>query len=109
VLTQFCVSYLRYLLEQGARKDIITDEGERPIDLVDPNDFQLISLMLGGDRFYGTPAHGDDYSEEEEEKACRCTDQGEEGESQAEQKQQNHEPAVNVDHQEPPLECAGAT
>ena len=28
----------RYLISQGASKNALTDEGERPIDLVDPND-----------------------------------------------------------------------
>ena len=32
----FCLC--RYLISQGASKNALTDEGERPIDLVDPND-----------------------------------------------------------------------
>ncbi len=30
----------------GADKSAMTDEGERPIDLVDPQDFAMIGVML---------------------------------------------------------------
>ena len=34
---------------EGADKDIRTDEGERPIDLVDKDDFNMIRVMLDTD------------------------------------------------------------
>ena len=34
---------------EGADKDIRTDEGERPIDLVDEDDFNMIRVMLDTD------------------------------------------------------------
>ena len=36
----------RFLLENGADKSILTDEGERPLDLVDPSDMETIRVML---------------------------------------------------------------
>jgi len=36
----------RVLLEAGANRNILTDQGERPIDLVDPSDLKTISVML---------------------------------------------------------------
>ncbi|TRY78667.1 hypothetical protein TCAL_12824 [Tigriopus californicus] len=37
----------KFLLERGARSTIRSNEGERPIDLVDPTDLRTISVMLG--------------------------------------------------------------
>ena len=39
----FC---FRILLEGGASRHILTDQGERPIDLVDPGDARMIQVML---------------------------------------------------------------
>ena len=36
----------RYLLEKGADRTILTDEGERPLDLVEPTDLATIQVML---------------------------------------------------------------
>ena len=36
----------RFLLENGADKSILTEEGERPLDLVDPSDMETIRVML---------------------------------------------------------------
>jgi len=36
----------KFLLEAGASRNILTDQGERPVDLVDPGDAQMISVML---------------------------------------------------------------
>ena len=36
----------RILLEGGASRHILTDQGERPIDLVDPGDARMIQVML---------------------------------------------------------------
>ena len=33
-------------MEAGANRNILTDQGERPIDLVDPTDMKMISVML---------------------------------------------------------------
>jgi len=38
---------LRLLLDSGANRSILTDEGERPVDLVDPGDQRTIAVMLG--------------------------------------------------------------
>ena len=36
----------RFLLENGADKNILTNEGERPLDLVEPSDLATIRVML---------------------------------------------------------------
>jgi len=36
----------KFLLEAGAARNILTDQGERPVDLVDPGDARMISVML---------------------------------------------------------------
>lgn len=36
-----------FLLEKGADKTILTEEGERPLDLVEPTDLETIRVMLG--------------------------------------------------------------
>ena len=33
-------------MEGGASRHILTDQGERPIDLVDPGDARMIQVML---------------------------------------------------------------
>ena len=33
-------------MEAGASRNILTDQGERPVDLVDPGDARMISVML---------------------------------------------------------------
>ena len=40
------LSFFRILLEGGASRHILTDQGERPIDLVDPGDARMIQVML---------------------------------------------------------------
>jgi hypothetical protein len=42
---QLCI--FRFLLKRGAALDILTDQGERPIDLVDPGDSRMVAVMLG--------------------------------------------------------------
>ena len=37
----------RLLLDSGADRDVLTDEGERAVDLVDPGDSKTIAVMLG--------------------------------------------------------------
>ena len=34
-------------MDAGANPNILTDEGERPVDLVDPGDVKTIAVMLG--------------------------------------------------------------
>ena len=42
-----CFSFrCRLLMDQGANKSILTEDGERPLDLVDSQDFPMIALML---------------------------------------------------------------
>ena len=36
----------RFLLENGADKSILTEDGERPLDLVEPSDLATIRVML---------------------------------------------------------------
>ncbi|WAR20564.1 PPR27-like protein [Mya arenaria] len=36
----------KFLLESGADRNILTDEGERPLDLVEPSDLPTIRVML---------------------------------------------------------------
>lgn len=55
------VDIARYLLKRGADPYILTDEGERPLDLVDPMDFPMIKLMLEATK------RKDDSDDEEEE------------------------------------------
>ncbi|XP_063426288.1 protein phosphatase 1 regulatory subunit 27-like [Mytilus trossulus] len=38
------------LLDHGADRTILTDEGERPLDLVDPSDFATIRVMLDNNK-----------------------------------------------------------
>ena len=42
----FIYLFIRYLLINGAKSNALTAENERPIDLVDQNNFSLISLFL---------------------------------------------------------------
>ena len=37
----------RCLVEAGANRQLLTDQGERPVDLVDPGDAQMLAVMLG--------------------------------------------------------------
>ena len=62
----------RFLLEHGADKTIVTDEGERALDLVDPDDFAMIGVMLD-------PAIGKKWPRKDEEDE----DSKEDGSSQA--------------------------
>ena len=39
--------FSRLLIDKGANTSILTDEGERPVDLVDPGDSRTIAVMLG--------------------------------------------------------------
>lgn len=41
------IFHFRFLLEKGADKNILTEDGERPLDLVEPSDFETIRVMLG--------------------------------------------------------------
>ena len=36
----------RYLISQGADKDALTDEEEKAVDLVDPEDFKTTAVLL---------------------------------------------------------------
>ena len=45
-LIEFSSLFFRILLEGGASRHILTDQGERPIDLVDPGDARMIQVML---------------------------------------------------------------
>jgi len=38
--------FCRFLLENGADRSILTEDGERPLDLVDPSDMETICVML---------------------------------------------------------------
>ncbi|XP_052273192.1 protein phosphatase 1 regulatory subunit 27-like [Dreissena polymorpha] len=37
---------VQFLLENGADKSILADDGERPLDLVDPSDMETVRVML---------------------------------------------------------------
>ena len=39
----------RFLLKNGADKDVVSCDGERPLDLVDPQDFAVVRVMLDPD------------------------------------------------------------
>ena len=45
-MNDFLFYFFRFLLEAGASRNILTDQGERPVDLVDPGDARMISVML---------------------------------------------------------------
>ncbi|KAF0308849.1 Protein phosphatase 1 regulatory subunit 27 [Amphibalanus amphitrite] len=51
----------RYLLESGADPTLLTEDGERPLDLVDPSDLATVAVMLQ------PPLVGHSAEEEEEE------------------------------------------
>ena len=36
----------RFLCDAGASRNILTDQGERPVDLVDPGDAKMLAVML---------------------------------------------------------------
>ena len=41
------LNVIEILLENGADGEVLTDEGERAVDLVDPGDSRTIAVMLG--------------------------------------------------------------
>lgn len=49
--TLYCYNMMlffqRFLLENGADTTILTEDGERPLDLIEPSDFDTIRVMLG--------------------------------------------------------------
>ena len=47
ILFELSNIFSRLLLDGGADRNILTDEGERPVDLVDPGDSKTIAVMLG--------------------------------------------------------------
>ena len=53
----------RVLLEAGANPNILTDEGERPYDLIEPNDLDTVGVMLS----YRAMHEGFNEEDEEEE------------------------------------------
>ncbi|XP_074662229.1 protein phosphatase 1 regulatory subunit 27-like [Tubulanus polymorphus] len=54
------IEIAKYLLKMGASKDSVTDEGERPIDLVDSENYSLISLLLDKSESWKDDYHLDD-------------------------------------------------
>lgn len=56
---------VRFLLTKGADRHIMTDNGERPLDLVEPTDFSTIKVMLEDVAAVSSPTS--DSEEEEEE------------------------------------------
>ena len=68
------LSFDRFLLQHGADRNIMTDEGERPIDLVDSDDFPMIGVML--DPEIGkkkTPVEEEEEEEDEDPKAAKSS------------------------------------
>lgn len=59
-IVRACV--LRYLLTKGANKEIMSCEGERPLDLVDSADLHTIGAMLETEAPLGLPSHNEDSS-----------------------------------------------
>ena len=45
-ITSLVCIYFRLLLRHGADSNILTEDGERPIDLVEPTDMATIKVML---------------------------------------------------------------
>ena len=66
-VTQLCKIHVtavcRVLLEAGANPNILTDEGERPYDLIEPNDLDTVGVMLS----YRAMHEGFNEEDEEEE------------------------------------------
>lgn len=62
---------VEFLLQSGADRTIRTDEGERPLDLVEPTDMKTIRVML--ENSHSSDNDNDDISDEEDE----TSDQGE--------------------------------
>jgi hypothetical protein len=54
------------LLEKGADKNILTEEGERPLDLVEPTDLETIRVMLGSVQPCDNEQSDEDTLEEDE-------------------------------------------
>ena len=42
----FFSAFFRLLLQNGADRNILTEDGERPIDLVEPTDLATFKIML---------------------------------------------------------------
>ena len=58
----------RYLLYKGASKEILTEDGERPLDLVEPTDLHTIGAMLeSADTRTARLEERDEEEEEEQE------------------------------------------
>ncbi|XP_023931207.1 protein phosphatase 1 regulatory subunit 27-like [Lingula anatina] len=76
------VDIARYLLKRGADPLIRTDEGERPLDLVDASDFAMIKVMLEAtnkakkDKGIDDDDDDDDDENDGENDQC-CADDGE--------------------------------
>ena len=58
--------YSRLLLQHGADTTILTEDGERPLDLVEPTDLATIRIML-----HNQPSKSQDSSEDELEEKAR--------------------------------------
>ncbi|XP_013420423.1 protein phosphatase 1 regulatory subunit 27 [Lingula anatina] len=77
------VDIARYLLKRGADPLIRTDEGERPLDLVDASDFAMIKVMLEAtnkakkDKGIDDDDDDDDDDENDGENDQCCADDGE--------------------------------
>ena len=46
LITPSSIDLCRYLISQGADKDALTDEEEKAVDLVDPEDFKTTAVLL---------------------------------------------------------------
>lgn len=58
---------VKFLLTKGADRHIMTDNGERPLDLVEPTDFSTIKVMLEDVAAVTSPTCDSEEEEEEEE------------------------------------------
>ena len=58
----------RLLLQRGADRNILTEDKERPIDLVEPTDFEAVSAILSPleNQQHSCDGHSEDDSEEDE-------------------------------------------
>lgn len=67
-----------YLLENGADPALLTEEGQRPLDLVDPSDLATVAVMLrpAADRQVADSEDDDPEEEEEEEEERRAARRG---------------------------------
>ena len=91
---QWCLIICRVLLEGGADPNILTDDGERPYDLIEPNDLDTVGVMLS----YRAMREGFNEEDEEEEEEDEEEDDREE-EREGSEEEENESETEHVENE----------